>query len=359
MKLYQGILLALLFVACNRKEEAKEVIRPVYYQKIAESAATDIRKFAGVSQAKNEAKLSFKVGGTLEKRYFKLGERVQKGELIAYLDSEDYKINYNKALSSKKNAEVQTTAAKSSYERIENLYGNNNASLNDFEKAKAQYESALAMLNISKSQLIAAENQISYTKLLAPHSGSISKILAQENEMVGPGMPILIFSSDKDIELTTFIPENLIKQIKIGQKVKVSFSALDNQFLEGEISEFGLSSSRSSSYPLIIKLTEQNAQILPGMACSIEIGFKKETSVSEFIVVPADAVAHDDGGDFVYVIKKTDDKDIYLAERRSVTLGKLLPKGYEIKKGLNTEDNIITAGLSFMYDGRRVSLVKK
>jgi len=359
MKLYQGILLALLFVACNRKEDAKEVIRPVYYQQIAESATTEIRNFAGISQAKNEAKLSFKVGGTLEKRFFKLGERVKEGELLAYLDSEDYKINYDKALSSKKNAEVQLTAAKSSFERIENLYGNNNASLNDFEKAKAQYESAVAMVNISKAQLLAAENQLSYTKLYAPYSGSISNILAQENEMIGPGMPVLVFSSAKDIEIKTFIPENLIQQIKIGQKVKVRFSAIEGQYFDGLISELGLSSGRTSSYPLIIKLVEQSTQILSGMACTIEIVFDKETKSTEYIVVPADAVAHDEGGDFVYVLKKTDNKDIYLAERRSVMLGKLLPGGYEIKEGLNTEDSIITAGLSFMYDGRKVALVKK
>lgn len=359
MKLYQGIVLALLFVACNRNEEAKEVIRPVYYQKIAESTTLEIRRFAGVSQAKNEAKLSFKVGGTLEKHYFKLGERVRKGEILARLNSDDYKINYDKAAASEKNAEVQLTVSKSSFERIENLYGNNNASLNDYEKAKAQFESALSMTNIAKSQLIAAGNQLDYTKLEAPYSGSISKILSQENEMIGPGMPVLIFLSDKDVEINTFIPENFIQLIEMGQKVNIKFSAIADKAFKGEISEIGLSPSRSSNYPLVIRLVEQSAQILPGMACKIEIGFRKEVGTSEYIVVLADAVAHDEGGDFVYVLKKTDDKDVYIAERRNVTLGKLLPKGYEIKKGLNTEDSIITAGLSFMYDGRRVSLVKK
>jgi len=360
MKLYQGIIvLALLFVGCNRKEEAKEVIRPVYYQKVAESATSDTRYFAGISKAQNEAKLSFKVGGILEKRYFKLGERVDEGEVLAYLNSDDYKINYDKALASKKNAEVQLTAAKSSFERIEVLYGNNNASLNDFEKAKAQYETALSMVSISKSQLVAAENQLSYTKLKAPFSGSISRILAQENEMVGAGMPVLIFSSDKDIEINTFIPENLVQNIETGQKVKVQFSAKLDQSFEGVISEIGLSSSRSSTYPLVIRLVNQSTQILPGMACTIEIAFRKNTEMSEYIVIPSDAVAHDEGGDFVYVLKKAEDDGIYLAKRRNVTLGKLLPEGYEIKEGLSTEETIITAGLSFMYDGRRVSLVKK
>jgi len=359
MKIFLKILFtSLLFLtACGNQDKDKEALRPVFYQKISETSKPGARIFAGISKAKSEAKLSFKVGGTLEKIYFKMGEPVKKGEVLAYLNSVDYKINYDKALASKKNADVQLITAKSSFMRIENLYANNNASLNDYEKAKAQYESAKAMANTAKAQLEAAKNQLNYTKLLAPYDGSISSILSEENEMIGAGRPVLIYSSDNDIEIRTAVPENIIGHVKRGQKVTVSFSTLKGQTFEGEVSEIGRSSGASSTYPLIITLDRQSKQLLPGMACTIEMQFGEPIEGRESIIIPSDAVAHDEGGDFVYIVKESGEKGIYLAKRRNVTLGQLTASGYEITDGLNREDTIITAGLSFMYDGRKVKLL--
>ncbi len=359
MKLYTVVILLLLIVSCNNKNVKKEAIRPVFYQKIAESPSTGKRVFAGISQAENEAKLSFKVGGTLEKIHYKLGENIKKGSVIAHLNSDDYQINYQKAEASKKNAEIQLSSAKSGFNRIEKLYANNNASLSDFEKAKAQYESAQAMLKTAESQTNAAQNQLNYTRLKAPFNGSVSKIMAQENEMIGAGMPVLMFSSDGNTELRTQVPENIIKQVELGQTVNIKFTAIGDKTFEGVVSEIGRSTSGASTYPLIIDLTDKYEEILPGMACSIEMVFEQAEGTNQNLIVPPDAVAHDEGGDFVYTIKRSGQDDIFIATRKTVTLGKLTAAGYEIEKGLNADDTIITAGLSFMYDGRKVRLLDK
>ena len=357
--IYLSLIAALLFTACNSKPEKKEAIRPVFYQKISESSIAGKRTFAGISQAENEAKLSFKVGGTLEKIHYNLGENVKKGAVLAHLNSTDYQINYEKALAAKKNADVQLASAKSAYLRIEKLYASNNASLSDFEKAKAQYESAKAMAKTAQSQLNAAKNQLNYTKMPAPFEGSISKILAKENEMIGAGRPVLIFSSNGAIEIRTQVPENVVRRIKTGKQVQIKFSAIEDKTFQGEISEISRSTGGASTYPVIIKLLNKSDKILPGMACTIEITFDEDPNAGNEIIVPADAVAHDEGGDFVYIVEKSDEEGIYIARRRNVTLGGLTANGYEIKDGLNTNDIIITAGLSFMYDGRKVKLLEE
>ncbi len=359
MKLYIGVLLVLLIVSCNNKGEKKEAVRPVFYQKISESSEAGKRVFAGISQAENEAKLSFKVGGTLEKIHFKLGEKVKKGQVIAHLNNDDYRINYQKAEASKKNAEIQLTTAKSAYDRIEKLYANNNASLSDFEKAKAQYGSTKAMLKTAESQISAARNQLNYTKLKAPFAGSISRIMAKENEMIGGGMPVLMFSSSGKTELRTQVPENIIKEVELGLTVTIKFTALTGKEFEGVVSEIGRSTGGASTYPLIIDLTDKHEEILPGMACSIEMVFDQADAVAKKLIIPADAVAHDEGGDFVYTVKNSNEEGIFIASRKNVTLGALTAAGYEIESGLNTDDTIITAGLSFMYDGRKVRLLDK
>ncbi len=360
MKLVVIIALATLFMfACNTKVEKKESIRPVFYQKLSEANISGKRSFAGISQAENEIKLSFKVGGTLEKINFKMGESIKKNDLIAYLNSDDYKINFQKALSAKKNAEIQVSSAKSNFERIEKLYATNSASLSDFEKVKTQFESAKTMLKTAQSQLKAAQNQLNYTKLKAPFNGSISKILFKENEMIGAGRPVVMFSSNGNVEIRTQVAENVIQQIEIGQLVKVKFTAIPNKEYDGVISEKGRSTGGASTYPVIIDLSDFYEEVLPGMACNIEMKFLPKKNANNLLIVPPDAVAHDEGGDFVYTVQNSNEKGVFIAKRINVNLGELTAKGYEIKKGLNPDDIIITAGLSFMYDGRKVRLLEK
>ncbi|NOR87417.1 MAG: efflux RND transporter periplasmic adaptor subunit, partial [Bacteroidales bacterium] len=290
MRVITIFVLALFFVACNNDVEKKEAIRPVFYQELAKSNVAGKRSFAGISQAENEAKLSFKVGGTLERTYFKLGEQIKKGDVMAKLNSDDYKINYQKAASAKKNAEIQLSSAKSSFNRIEKLYANNNASLSDFEKVKAQYESAKTMLKTAQSQLNAANNQLAYTKLIAPFHGTISKIMAEENEMIGAGKPVLMFSSIGNVEIRTQAPENVIQRVEIGQIVSITFSSIANKIYDGVISEIGRSTGGASTYPLIIDLSDKYGEILPGMACHITMVFEQDEDSKKYIIIPPDAV---------------------------------------------------------------------
>lgn len=356
-KLFYIVLSVFFMAGCGSKENTEEAIRPVYYQEAGKQNITETRSFSGVAQPQNEAKLSFKVGGTIEGITVELGDTVRKGNRIAWLDATDYRVNFNKALASLKNAEVQLTTAKSAFLRIENLYAGNNASLNDYEKAKAQYESAQAMVETAREQVKAAQNQLDYTTLNAPYTGTVSAILARENEMAGAGKPVVAFSSIQTIEVRTAVPENIIGRINTGMEVTVQFSTLPGKSFPGKITEVSSGTSGSAAYPLIVRLTrEPSVQVLAGMTGTVNIPLRENGRKASMYITP-DAVSHDQNGDFVYVAKPSGEEGIYKASRRNVTLGTLTTAGYEITGGLNTGEIVITAGIRFLYDGRKVKLL--
>lgn len=357
MKPYFIILSTLLFASCGVKEESEEQIRPVFYQEVGKQSMEEVRSFGGISQAKNEAMLSFRVSGEIEEIAVELGDSLAKDVIIARLDSTDYHINYNKAVMSKKNAEVQLIAAKSAYLRIENLYAQNNASLSDYEKAKAQYESALANTRTAEAQVRSARNKLEYTTLRAPYDGTITDILADENEMVGAGHPILAFSSTSNIEVRTAVPENIIGQVKRGQKVTVSFGTLPNKLFNGTIAQVSTSTGHSSTYAVIVRLNESTRQLLPGMTGTVNIPLMIPESKESRVIIPSDAVSHDKDGDFVYIARESGEQGIYVVARKNVKTKELTPQGYLISKGISEGDIVITAGLRFLYEGRKVKLL--
>lgn len=351
------VLGALLLAGCGGTEEKEEAIRPVFYQEVGKSITQNVRSFSGVTQSATEAKLSFKVGGLIEKVTIDMGDTVKRGAIIARLDATDYRINYNKAEASLKNAEAQLAAAKSAFLRVENLYVNNNVSLSEYEKVKTQFESAGTMVKTARSQLNAAQNQLDYTILRAPFDGVVSSVMAQENEMTGAGHPVAVLAGVNNLEIKTAVPENIIAQINRGQDVTVRFSAFPEKIFQGIITEVSPGIPNASAYPVIIQLAESSFRLFPGMTGTVELPLKGDSLAQNRIVIATDAVGHDKSGDFVFVAVKSNESDIYVAEKRIVTLGEIQSDGYAIVSGLDKNEIVITAGLSFLYDGRKVKLL--
>ena len=350
-------LAVLLFFACSSKEEEPDAVRPVFYTEAGKDHKQPTRNYSGVTRAANEVKLSFKVGGSATLVAVEMGDTMNKGNVIARLDPADYSIAYNQAHASLKNAKAQLSAARSTYLRVENLYINNHVSLSEYEKAKTQYESAESMVETALSKVSAAKNKLDYTILRAPFDGIVSSVMIRENEMTAAGHPVVVYSSFNDLEVQTAVPENLIRQVSRGTKVDVRFSTLPGKVFGGIITEISPGTPMASAYPVIIQLTESTERLFPGMTATVEMPLDPEITEDIPVIVPVDAAGHDREGDFVYVAVPDNQDGVYIAEKRLVTLGELLADGYVVTQGINEGDLIITAGLSFLYDGRRVKLL--
>lgn len=352
-----GIVSLIVLVGCKNEDIRPESVRPVFYQEAGSFHRNDTMVSSGVIQSATEAKLSFKVGGLIGKVFVDMGDTVQRGAVIARLDATDYQIQLDRASASLKNAEAQLETARSAFARVGNLYVNNHVSLSDYEKARLQADFSESMLKTARSQWEAARNQLEYTVLRAPFDGVVTAVMARENEMTGAGLPIVLVATAQQLEFKTTLPEKMIGQITRGADVTVSLHSIPGQTFRGYISEVSPGVSSASSFPVIVRLTGDVKGLLPGMTGSVEIPLERNQGDSEKLVVTVDAVGHDKEGDYVYVASDSNEGGVYVARKRLVSLGELLPEGYEILHGLEQDEKVITAGLSFLYDGRKVKLL--
>lgn len=351
---------SLIFLAgCKNEDTRPESIRPVFYQVTGSSRSGDTLVSSGVVQAASEAKLSFKVGGEIGKVTVEMGDAVRRGSVLAQLDATDYQVQLERASASLKSAEAQLSAARSAYARIENLYVNDHVSLSDFEKSRLQVESAEGMHKSARSQWELASNQLEYTVLRSPFDGVVTAVMAHENEMAGAGFPVVLISAARQLEVKTTVPEKMIGQVSRGAKVTVNFHAFPDLSFHGQISEVSPGISNASVYPVIVRLTDNIGELLPGMTGTVLIPLQNGPNVSGKIIVPVDAVGHDQAGDFIFVASEGNEGDVLFAQKRPVTLGRLIADGYEIRQGLEPGEKVITAGLSFLYDGRKVKLLNE
>lgn len=357
MRILYMLFIALLVAGCGRKAEQEEAIRPVFYHEVGKSFHATRLSFPGVTRAADEVRLSFKVGGTVNRLNVEMGDTVRTGDCLVRLDSTDYFIQYSKALSALNNAKAQLANARSEFERMENLYIKNNISLRDYERVKTQLKSAEAMEKSAVAQVGAAQNQLDYTCLKAPFPGVINSVFIGESEMIGAGKPALMLSSRDNIEVRTTVPENIIAQLKVGMEADVSLTSSRDMTFKGQITELGSTAQNASAYPVVIGMQKTGANLYSGMTATVS--FLLDSSAGnrdESIFIPEDAVSHDQQGDYVFVAEPSED-DVFVVKRKQIVSGGLTPEGVQIREGLSKDDLVITAGLRFMYEGRKVRLL--
>lgn len=171
--------------------------------------------------------LSFQVGGIIEKMFKEEGDSVKKGELVAILDSRDYKSNLEKAT-----AEVEKTLALKN-DSLEKF--NRNAPLvedetiskqeydtlkNTRDKNSADYNSAVAAKNY-------AQNQLDYTKIYAPDDGIVMVRVQEPGATVNKGQIVYSISKNKPVWVRAYINETDLGNIKYGQEVGVNTDTID------------------------------------------------------------------------------------------------------------------------------------
>jgi multidrug resistance efflux pump len=144
----------------------------------------------------------------------------------------------------------------------------------DAKKAADNVE--LANLALEKAQInqdIAAE-ALKKAVLQAPFGGTVNEVYVHEGEMVSAGTPVLLLADLSTLHVeTTDLNENDVVNVKVGDKVKVTFEALPDLEVDGTVTEVASKSAEGIgvNYTITIELAKIPDTIRWGMTAYVEI----------------------------------------------------------------------------------------
>jgi RND family efflux transporter MFP subunit len=347
---------ALTLGGCGQAdEEMPERLRPVRFVTVNDDSVFRDRNFSGISKSSRESRLSFKVSGTVTNVPVQIGQRLNAGDLIAQIDPASYVLQAQQAAASLVEAEANDRRATANYERTKGLYASDNASLNDLESARAQAESASAVVASASKALEIARLNISYTRLIADADCSIASIDIEVNENASTGQQVAAVSCGDSFEVTLDLPESLIGRVDETTPVSIGFGAIPDESFDGAISEIAVTSATGSAgFPVVVKVSGTHPLLRSGLAANVTFHFDATDSSGATVVLPVTAVINDPNGTFVFVAVPTEVEGEALVTRRAVKVGELSQSGIEIREGLTIGDRVITAGISVIREGQRV-----
>ena len=263
-----------------------------------------------------------KVSGQIEEVYVTDNQHVNAGDLVATIDAADYKVrlaqadaNYEKIKIDQANAKANLVASQSNIElarkdleRYQNLYEQGAVSKQTLDAAQVKYDGAKAGLTQAQQALLSdsngktvadanlltakaakdkAELDLSYTKIYAPQSGTVSSRRVEKGMYVNVGTPLFTLVPEKVWVVANF-KENQLRHMKKGQKVDIKVDTYPNKVFKGEIDSIQRASgAKSSLFPpenavgSFVKIVQR----IP-----VKIIFTEEIDPEEYNIVPGMSV---------------------------------------------------------------------
>ena len=348
--------ISVTLTACKEKPEIVEVVRTIKTMTVSGQATEQIRKFSGLVAAVDSSGLSFQVSGQVVSVEVDIGDRVQKGQVLAALDPEPYQLDVDAAQAELVKAKANVVNTKSEYDRQKRVYEQGAGAKSDLDTAEYNYRAARSAVNYQISRLNLAKRDLSKTTLQSPYEGAIAWRSVNPNEEVKIGQKVFEIDAKGTMEVQLAVPETTIDRIHIDDPTTISFPTLPGETAQGRISFIGSAAVKANAFPVKVELIDPNEKVKPGMTAEANLSMKDGNQQPGYLVplqalLPAPEANR--GYAFVY------DPGTSTVKKTAVSSRDMEDKKTIVYEGLAAGDIIAVAGVSFLADGLKVKLMKQ
>jgi RND family efflux transporter MFP subunit len=356
--------LPFLVAACGEEDPPpKETIRAIEYFVVNEPAKGQRRQFSGSIEAAETSQLSFQVSGNVQTIKSELGDRVKRGQVLAILDSESFRLKTAQAQADLKKADAELEEAREDFRRQTSLKKEGVVPQANVDRARNRLESAESSVRAAGAALRLAQRDLRNTTLTAPFNGVIAKRHVDPFIEVTAGQPIFDLETEGKPEIAMNIPEGLVNQIKVGQEIAVRIPALNYAPGRARISKIGSRAGEANAFPVELDLIDLPPNVRSGMTVELDFIFQVDQQPAYLIplnaLLPADKpLSRETSGKVdAYVLKF--DKKTSTVKRSRVKPRNVRDNFVEIIEGLSAGDIVASAGVHHLHDGQKVRLLKR
>lgn len=333
------MMLLLVLTGCKtgQKEESPGPAVGVRIFRVSAGNYVEPVRCSGRLSTKTEFRLSFKTGGIISRIRADEGQSVRKGELLAELNPAEIR-------SAARRAELALSKAERDFQRIENLYRDSVATLE-------QYQDAGTALDVARANVRTARFNLQYSDIHAPEDGMVLKRLAEENEMIAPGFPVFLFAATRgEWVVRASLTDRDVIRIHRLDSARIVFDAFGEEDFAGRVSEIGAAADPyTGTYEIEIRLTRKPDRLISGLMARLEIYPSGEQGK---IIIPYESLVEGAGmSGSVYVLE---DK---VPLRRKIRIESFSDSGIVVKSGLREGEVIVVEGIQYIHEGIRIEIL--
>ena len=341
------ILLGVAFLVGRRvlkpKEEVEHTQLPLATGISVEKGDLSITEsLVGTIEASEQYALASKVSGEVLEIYAENGAELKKGDKIARLDNQK---QIDAAKYTLEQAQAQAKAASDARNRLASLQASGDISAQDFESADAQAKAAEAQVKAAKLNY---DTQVEFATITAPADGVLQNSNLVKDAMIPQGTQIASLMGNGKQQLVFSVTEELMKNLSLGQEVKVEKG---QEQYTGSITEIsGVMNVQTGLF--IVKANLENSSLPEGSRVKLTVTKDSRTGVN---LLPLSVIYYDNGSPYVYLLEKGEGESGTI-KKQFIELGLQGEEKVEILSGLSEKDLVVSSWNNEMYDGAKVRL---
>ena len=341
------ILLGVAFLVGRRvlkpKEEVEHTQLPLATGISVEKGDLSITEsLVGTIEASEQYALASKVSGEVLEIYAENGVELKKGDKIARLDNQK---QIDAAKYTLEQAQAQAKAASDARNRLASLQASGDISAQDFEAADAQAKAAEAQV---KAEKLNYDTQGEFATITAPADGVLQNSILVKDAMIPQGTQIASLMGKGKQQLVFSATEELMKNLSLGQEVKVEKG---QEQYTGSITEIsGVMNAQTGLFT--VKANLENSSLPEGSRVKLTVTKDSRTGVN---LLPLSVIYYDNGSPYVYLLEKGEGENGTI-KKQFIELGLQGEEKVEILSGLSEKDLVVSSWNNEMYDGAKVRL---
>lgn len=339
---------ASLFIFKDKEETIEEAVVTVRTQKISTEPPVELLQISSTTKSAETAVLRFQVSGRIVEKGVKLGDAIEKGDVLAKVYNPELEPITQRAKDNLARVTSEAEQSKRDFERLNQLYEQKAVTRQEWEQAKSRSNSAEKSQAAANAELNRAQQVSKELELVAPFAGTVTEVIIDVGEVVAVGAAAVRISNPNAVELRLPISDRLIKQLALGQQVWVDKALEPNdEKIAGTIIEISPYRERGSLPEVLVALDAQ--QIGPGEAVNAFLSIKSSTGIS----LPINSVIMT--GESTTAVYQIVDNRAVLVPVRPLRVG---AKYVLVDQGILPGDTLVIEGIANLYDGAKVEVVQ-
>ncbi|MCG8486159.1 MAG: efflux RND transporter periplasmic adaptor subunit [Chromatiales bacterium] len=368
------VLIVLLLIA-TRPEANTEIKAPVVTRvEVTRVAQRDVLPevtYTGLLRPRQTASLRFEVSGELKQRHVEPGQQVEAESLLLQLEDADYQDALTEAASqlSETDATLQRDQklldlarenrrlAEREYERLEKLGKGSLASVSTLESSRQQLinlqaEEARLAFSLQTNQArmdrqraanSRAQRNLDRTRLLAPFSGRVNRVMAETGDYVSANTLVLELIDTSNLELQVAVNGDVVAALALGQQLAVEVA---EQQVSGKLIALQYDpDSQTHTHPIRIQV--ENSGLIPGQLGQVKLPLRERKAA---LVVPASALLREEGRHYVFLVR-----DNHLV-RQEITPGIRYGDLQIVLHGLQPNQQLVARDVDVLSEGNEVQI---
>lgn len=278
-----------------------------------------------------------------------VGDRVQKGQVLARISSESVDAALSESRASVAEVEAMLAEARANGDRARQYQATGFMSAQSINQYLTAEKTALARLNAARARMQAEQLRLAQTAVRAPDDGVISARTATVGSMTQPGQELFRLIRGSRLEWRAEVSAADLGKLKPG--VTAMLTAPNGARIQGRVRMVAPTVDPQTLNGLVyvdLPVAETGSTLRAGTFARGEFELGRTPAVS----LPQSAVLLRDG--FSYAFRLDDQNTV---TETKIVVGQRMDDQIEIVSGIAADTRVVASGVGFLADGDRVRVV--